>query len=290
MSTSILIYGESGTGKSTSIKNLSQEETFIIAAINKPLPFRGWRTKYIPVEMQPSGRYNYKTGNYLINDGANIIIATLNAISECRPEIKNIIIDDFQYIMSNQYMRRATEKGWEKFTDIGESTWRVMAQSSQLRSDLKVFFLAHSDTQGGKTKLKTIGKMLDEKVCIEGMFTIVLHSTIVESRYVFLTQNNGNSIAKSPQGMFETFAVPNDLSSIIENIDNYESAGEEESMLVFFAQLESSENVDALRDKYKTIRQIAISQGFTKNFTDSIEQYAAKLSKKFNRSQEKKEG
>jgi AAA domain len=287
MSTSILIYGESGTGKSTSLRNLPAEETFIIAAINKPLPFRGWKTKYLPVDMAENGGYSFTTGNYLVNDSCNIIIATLNAISTHRPDIKNIIIDDFQYIMSNQYMRRATEKGWEKFTDIGESTWRVIARSSELRPNLKVFFLAHSDTQDGRTKLKTIGKMLDEKVCIEGMFTIVLNSTLVESQYVFITQNNGNSIAKSPQGMFNTLTIPNDLRAVISSIDEYESADENDSLITLYAQLEKANSIEILRETTKNVLRHAKLMGFSDKFINTITEYATKLSENFKPKEEK---
>jgi len=139
------------------------------------------------------------------------------------PEIKNIIIDDFQYTMANEFMRRATEKGYDKFTQIGQNAWNIISQAGALRDDLKVFFLTHSDTdEMGKSKIKTIGKMLDDKICLAGLFTIVLYSTMIDDRYVFLTQSTSNAIAKSPLGMFEEKIIENDLSYVINKINEYE--------------------------------------------------------------------
>jgi hypothetical protein len=276
MSTSILIYGESGTGKSTSIHNLSANETFIIAATNKPLPFRGWRTKYHP--------FDGNLGNYIVEDDCNRIIDTMKFISEKRMDIKTIIIDDFQYIMSNQFMRRAKEKGYEKFTDIGESTWRVIEKSAKLRNDIKVIFLAHSDTQDGKTKLKTIGKMLDDKVCLEGLFTIVLNSTISDGQFLFITQNTGYSISKSPMGMFKDAAIKNDLSIVIKAIDDYDNSDEAEELLLYIQQLSKCCNVDSLKEKLIELRKTCKTQGFSDKFINDLIQEATKLSKNFNQS------
>ena len=280
MSTSILIYGESGTGKSTSIRNMNHENTFIIASISKPLPFRGWKTKYIPFSKTEGG-------NYLVSDNCNKIIETMLFISDKRPEIKNIIIDDFQYIMSNQYMRRAHEKGYEKFTDIGESTWRVITQSSELRSDLKIYFLSHSDTQEGKTRIKTIGKMLDEKICVEGMFTIVLNSIVADGNYMFVTQNNGHSIAKSPIGMFETAIIDNDLSTISDTIDKYDMEDEAEVVESYLRKIQNSKTIDELREYTRTAINSARLQSFSQKVLDDIKNEGMSLSKKFEAKKQK---
>lgn len=103
--------------------------------------------------------------------------------------------------MANEFMKRSSEKGYEKFTEIGKHAWEIINESSFCRSDLNVFVMSHSDTDtNGKSKCKTIGKMLDDKICIEGMFTVVLFSMIVDNDYKFLTQNDGQSIAKKPNG------------------------------------------------------------------------------------------
>ncbi|KYC52649.1 MAG: hypothetical protein AMQ22_00699 [Candidatus Methanofastidiosum methylothiophilum] len=216
MSQIIVIYGESGTGKSTSIRTLDQKETFIINVIGKPLPFKGWKNQYT-LRTKETG------GNMLISDNSQNIVSILTNIDKKMPEIKNIIIDDFQYTMGNEFMRRATEKGYEKFTQIGQNAWNIINQAIALRDDIKVFFLTHSDTdEFGRSKIKTIGKMLDDKICIAGMFTIVLYSTILDDRYVFLTQSTQSAMAKSPLGMFDDKVIDNDLSYVISKMNEYE--------------------------------------------------------------------
>jgi len=216
MSQIIVIYGESGTGKSTSLRTLDPKETFVINVMGKPLPFKGWKNQYT-LRTKETG------GNMLISDNSQHIVSILTSVDKKMPEIKNIIIDDFQYTMANEFMRRATEKGYDKFTQIGQNAWNIISQAGALRDDLKVFFLTHSDTdEMGKSKIKTIGKMLDDKICLAGLFTIVLYSTMIDDRYVFLTQSTSNAIAKSPLGMFEEKIIENDLSYVINKINEYE--------------------------------------------------------------------
>lgn len=223
MSEIIAIIGQTGTGKSTSLENLKPEETAVIAVVDKALPFRGWKKKYTPVTQQG--------GNYLISADAAQIVRFLKKVSEERPEIKTIVIDDFQYIMSTEFMDRALEQGWQKFTDIGKHAWDVINTAKKLRDDLKVFFLSHdeivTENFAPKRKIKTIGKMLDEKVTLEGLFTIVLFTDVQKSKdnegldYTFITQNDGTTTAKSPKGMFADFRIPNDIAAIISTINEY---------------------------------------------------------------------
>lgn len=212
--TSLLIIGESGTGKSTSIRTLDHQETFIINVMNKPLPFKGWNKLYISVDEL--------TGNLFVTDNTKKIIAAIKYVNEKRPEIKTLIIDDFQYTMANEFMRRALEKDWAKFSEIGQNAWLIINALNAVRSDLITIVLSHSETDAtGHTKMKTIGKMLDEKVCVEGMFTIVLQSVIMDNQYMFITQHTGDTIAKSPLGMFDEQTIPNDLKMITDTIKNY---------------------------------------------------------------------
>jgi len=228
MSEIVLIYGESGTGKSTAIETLPSDETFIISTLGKPLPFKGWKTKYTDE-------------NYYKTDNASCIINCLKTIANKKPKIKYIIIDDFQYLMCNEFMRRALEKSYDKFSEIGQNAWKVISEAQAIPGDLIVFFLSHSDTdQNGKVKMKTIGKMLDDKVCLEGMFTVVLNSQIVDGNYIFLTQNTGNTIAKSPKDMFKERLIPNDLMNVAEHIKKY--ANEDEEVI-------NQEMVDDLKSK-----------------------------------------
>lgn len=231
MSEIIAVVGQTGTGKSTSVETLNPEETVIIGIIDKPLPFRGWKKNY------RSGKW-YKTepnvrdeGNYLISHDSAIIVKVLKYISDSRPEIKQIVIDDFQYIMSTEFMDRSDEKGWEKFTDIAKHVWNVIQAAKSLRADLKVFVLSHdeiiTENFSPKRKIKTIGKLLDDKVTLEGLFTIVLFTDVQKNKeqngleYTFITQNDGTTTAKSPKGMFETLKIPNDLNAMITKIDAY---------------------------------------------------------------------
>lgn len=222
MSNITLIIGESGTGKSTSIRTLDPKETFVINVLDKPLPFKGAKKNYIAATQE------HPNGNYSATDNYEKIISQIRYINQKRPDIKNIIIDDWQYIMANEFMRRAKEIGYGKFTEIAQHAWSVIAEANNSRDDLFFFFLSHSDTdQFGKARCKTIGKMLDDKITIEGMFTVVLHAIVDDNQYKFLTQVNGSYLAKSPMGMFDNLMIPNDLGEIKKKmLEYYHGEGE----------------------------------------------------------------
>lgn len=216
MSITTLIIGESGSGKSTSIRTLNPKETFVINVLDKPLPFKGYKKNYHSITKENLD------GNYIASDDYNKIIRTIRYISDEMPNIKNVIIDDFQYVMAAEFMRRAREKGYEKFTELAQHIWEIIKEAEHSREDLYFFFLSHNElNDAGKYKFKTIGKMLDEKITVEGMFTVVLHAIIEENRYKFLTQNNSTYIAKSPMGMFLESAIDNDLNMVKENMIKY---------------------------------------------------------------------
>lgn len=211
MSNTIMILGESGTGKSTAIRTLNAKETFIISVLDKPLPFRGYKNLY-----------SVENKNYYASDNWAMIIEYIQAINERRPDIRQIIIDDFQYILAHEFMNRASEKSFEKFTEIAHHAWSIIRECIHTRADLKCFLLTHSDTDThGKSKAKTIGKLLEEKITLEGMFTIVLHSLYLEGQYKFLTSYDGSHIAKSPMGMFADKYIDNDLGYVCKQIDAY---------------------------------------------------------------------
>lgn len=217
MSNASLIIGESGTGKSTSLRNLNPTETFIINVCNKPLPFRGYKSQYKAIKS-----WEDKEGNYYASNDYVKIIKMMKTINESRPEIKNLIIDDFQYIMCAEFMARVTERGFDKFSEIGQHAYMIIDLLSALREDLNCFVLSHSEAnEHGKMKAKTIGKLLDDKVVLEGRFTMVLQTEISESGYRFLTQGDKNHIAKSPMGMFEDKYIPNDLAFVVEKMNEY---------------------------------------------------------------------
>ena len=216
MNDPILIIGESGAGKSRSLLKLDPTTSFLIQAIRKSLPFKGWRDHWKEISAQN------KTGNFLVTDDANEIRKYLQGISDRRPEIKNVVIDDAQYIMGNEFMRSAMEKGYEKFTRIGQSFWQIIMDSTKLRADLRVTILMHSETTDtGNVKAKTIGKMLDDKITLEGMFTVVLRAVVRDGRHIFLTRNSGHDTVKAPEGMFAESEIENDLSQVLEAANAY---------------------------------------------------------------------
>lgn len=215
MANMIMIIGESGTGKSTSIENLNEKETFIIQAVDKPLPFKEYKKKY-PLRSKENPK-----GNRFISDKAEIIIKILSTLDK-EKEIKNIIIDDSQYVMANEFMRRAKEKGFDKFIEIGQNFYNLIDKANSMREDINVIFLQHIEvTDNGKEKAKTIGRLIDEKICLEGRFTIVLATEIEDKVYYFRTQNNGNDTCKSPKGMFNELRIPNDLNYVIQKSNEY---------------------------------------------------------------------
>lgn len=227
MAQSVLIIAESGSGKSTSIETLNPAETFIINVANKPLPFKGWKSKY------KQWSKDTPTGNLYAKPEADSIVACMRYISEKRPEIKTIVIDDFQYMSGFEYMEKALEKGYDKFTKMASNLSKVATLPKDLRDDLTVFFLTHAeestDIEGNrKLKAKTIGKMIDNVLTLEGLFSIVLFGKVKKSKetgvkYVFETQNNGENTCKSPRGMFSTLEIPNDLGLVKKAIEDYEN-------------------------------------------------------------------
>ena len=210
MSTATLIIGESGTGKSTSMRNLDAAETLLIQAVRKPLPFKAQGWKHFDKETAPQG-------NIFVSDQADKIVSLMQ-----RTRRKVIVLDDWQYVLANEFMRRSDEKGFEKFTDIGRHAWDILQAASSLDHDVRVYVLAHSQSdEFGKTKAKTIGKLLDEKITVEGLFTIVLRTVVDGGTYHFATRNSGSDTTKSPMGMFESDRIENDLAAVDAAITSY---------------------------------------------------------------------
>lgn len=203
----VLILGESGTGKTTSLRNFQNGELALVNVVGKPLPFRG--------DFESISK----------TTDANKIMKFMKTTAA-----KSIVIDDCQYIMSFQYMRRIKENGWEKFNDLQSDFFNIIEVVGSLPDDVIVYFLSHIETkEDGRQKIKTIGKLLDEKITIEGMFTTVLKTHVSDGKYYFLTQNSGTDTVKSPLGMFADFAIDNDLKYVDEKIRNYYRLGDYKS-------------------------------------------------------------
>lgn len=193
MATVTLILGKSGSGKSASMRNFNPADVALIQVIKKPLPFRDSKV------WKP----------YVTDDWNKVIGATRQT------KRKVIVIDDFQYILANEFMRRSEEKGFDKFTEIGRHTWNIFEAMLHLPDDVRVYILSHTEeTDAGQIKMKTIGKMLDEKITLEGMVTIVLRSVVQDGQHLFSTRNNGSDTTKAPMGMFEDPMVENDLAAV----------------------------------------------------------------------------
>ena len=205
MAVPVLVLGQSGTGKSYSMKNFNEDEICLISVQKSLLPFRK------------------KFEETVVTDDYTKIIKTMNATKK-----KVIVIDDTQYLMCNEFMRRATERGFDKFTEIAQNFWSLVVQEvNNLPADTIVYLLCHTSTdENGVEKMKTIGKLVDEKITPEGLFTIVLKTVVSDGKYAFVTQNNGKDTVKSPEGMFSTYAINNDLKYVDEKIRNYYELGE----------------------------------------------------------------
>ena len=195
-----LVLGASGAGKSASLRNFKKGEVLVVGCATKALPF-------------PNDLEAVYTDNY-----AEVLNAMAN--TEC----KTIVVDDSQFLMANEFMRRTSEKGYEKFTEIGQHFWALMANAANLPNDKTVYFLHHTELDAsGNTKAKTIGRMLDEKITLEALFTTVIMAECTDDGYYFVTKSNGKNPVKTPMGMFADERIPNDLKAVDDTIRNYYS-------------------------------------------------------------------
>jgi ABC-type dipeptide/oligopeptide/nickel transport system ATPase component len=221
MATPIAIVGDSGTGKSTSIlpnadlgiKGLDPQRTVIINVAEKPLPTRGWR-KMVPDK------------NIINTSNAAEIVQWIDKIG-ASDKIDNIVIDDAQYIMAFEFFNRAKESGFNKFTDIAQNISKVIFAVKRIKSNINVFFLWHpEESDGGRKKMKTIGKLTDEKLTLEGLFTTILYTDVANInksiQYRFVTNHDGVYPAKSPYGMFPELYIKNDLGAVVDYIKKFD--------------------------------------------------------------------
>ena len=206
MSIASMILGQSGTGKSTSLRNLSPADTLLIQMIQKPLPFKSKEWK--PVK---------DGGNVLVSSNADYICKAMQKTSR-----SIIVIDDLQYLLATEFMNRAHEKGYEKFTEMARHYYDVVTTATSLQDYKRVYLLSHTDVSDqGQVKAKTIGKLLDEKITIEGLLTIVLRTHVINGEYIFSTKNNGSDTVKTPMGMFDSEHIGNDLNAVDIAIQEY---------------------------------------------------------------------
>ena len=210
MAQMLLIMGESGTGKSTSMRNCDPATTAVVNPVGKPLPFKG---KFTMLNSEVESR---KICKFMKEQAA--------------AGKKLLVVDDFQYILSVPYMNRIKENGWDKWNDFGANYFEIIEVCKELPDDVVVAYMTHTETlDNGVTTIKLIGKLLREKITIEGLFTIVLRTMVSEGNYYFCTQNNGKDTVKSPMGMFPTYAIDNDLNYVADKIRNFYEVGEYKS-------------------------------------------------------------
>ena len=212
MSITTMILGESGTGKTTSLRNLDPAHTLLIQMVKKPLPFRS--SEWKPVTKDG--------GTIFVTDSSATIC---EAMKRTKKEV--IVIDDFQYLLANEFMRRVTDVetgngAFAKYNEIARHAWDVLMAASSLSDHKRVYILSHTSTDDfGKTKIKTIGKLLDEKIVMEGLVTIVLKTVVQNGNYLFSTKNSGADTVKSPLGLFDDELIENDLAIVDASIFNY---------------------------------------------------------------------
>jgi len=211
MAIPVLIIGRSGSGKTYSLKNFTADEVGIISIEKGRLPFRS----DIKVARLPKDPTKGEAKDAAILNAARY--AWLTQLIR-KTDKKAVVIDDSQYLMANEFFERANEKGYDKFTNIAKRFRDLIHSINELEEDDKiVYFLHHSETDtDGREKVKTIGKMLDEKLTVEGCFDIVIYC----QDHKFFTQSNGQSTAKTPEDMFP-LEIPNDLKMVDTAIREY---------------------------------------------------------------------
>lgn len=199
MGVPVMIIGESGTGKSTSLRNFKNGEISVVNVSKKMLPFKA---EFATLETD-----NYQQITTALRNGKSASFA----------------IDDSTYLMVNAYMRTAKVNGYQKYTDMALDFWNlVQFVINELPKNKIVYFLGHLERDNnGNEKFKTVGKMLDSTVTLEGLFTVVLKTVVQEGRYLFATQNNGADTVKSPMGMFQVNLIENDLKEVDKAIRTY---------------------------------------------------------------------
>lgn len=209
------IMGASGSGKTTSMRNLDPKTTFYIDCDKKGLSWKGWRNQY-----------QFEKGNYMATDQVstvNQILAKINT-DEKQKHIKVVVIDTLNGLMVADEVRRMKDKGFDKWQDLAQCVWELLDSLYTLRSDLTIIIICHSQTQKDEdgyiwTKIKTSGKKLD-KLEIETKLNVVLYATNKDGKYLFETHAN-NSTTKTPLGAFEEDEIENDILKVLEALKDY---------------------------------------------------------------------
>ena len=201
----VLIIGHSGSGKSASLRNLSKDDYSLVNPLAKRLPFKGGQTGLESCDYELIKKFIQETPK------------------------KIIVIDDSNYLLTIEMMKKAKETGYGKFTDIALNYWKLIEFIKNLDGDKRVYLMSHEDIdEFGNVGVKTVGKMLSNQCCVEGLYTIVLRAINENGKFQFRTKTAGNDIVKSPMGMFEEELIDNDLKSVDDTICEYYEINKEE--------------------------------------------------------------
>ena len=192
MASIVMVIGQSGTGKSTSLRNFKKGEASIVNVSKKPLPF--------PCDLAIANVGDYNRIRKLLK----------------KTQSPSIVIDDCTYLIVNEYMSNADVKGYDKYTNMAKNFWELLNFCiNELPDDKIVYLLGHTEKgEDGREHFKTVGKMLDNTVVCEGYCTVVLKTVVEDGHYYFTTHNNGYDTVKTPLGMFEEDRIDNDLKAV----------------------------------------------------------------------------
>lgn len=229
MSNLICVAGQSNSGKSTSLRTLDPKSTFIISCTNKQPQIPGFRKKYPKVEIKDKKL----VGNWYVQNKYDKIESILDLISKTRPEIKVVVLDDINYLLSNETFENATTKGYEKFTLMAKNYYDLLTDCQLLRDDLTIVVISHTENFGTELdpqyRLWTTGKMLTNQINLDGMFSYIIYSERVvddvdgEVHYRFKTRTDGNDTCRSVAGCFEDKYIEPDMKLVIDTINTFEN-------------------------------------------------------------------
>ena len=225
MSNLICLAGQSNTGKSTSLRTLDPKSTFIISCTNKQLQIPGFRKKYTKVEIKDKKLI----GNWYVSNNYAQIGKILSAVSNTRPEIKVVVLDDINYLLSNETFENALDKGYTKFSVMAKNYYDLLADCQLLRDDLTVVVITHTENYGTdmdpQYRMWTTGKMLTQQINLDGMFSYIIYSdryiddTDDEVHYRFKTRTDGNDTCRSVAGCFTEKYIEPDMKAVIDRIN-----------------------------------------------------------------------
>lgn len=228
MSSIICLAGLSNTGKSTSIKYLDPQSTFIISCTNKQLQIPGFRKKYPKVTIN-EGKLE---GNWFVSNDYNKINTIMTSVSKFRPEITTIVVDDANYLLSNEIFQNVSTKGYDKFAIMAKNYYDLIQTCQNLRDDLNVVFITHVENYGTEMdplyRMWTSGKMLTNQINLDGLFSYIIYSERITDDvsgdiiYRFKTRTDGNDTCRTVQGCFEDKYIEPNLKLVVDTINNFE--------------------------------------------------------------------